>query len=114
MDGILILNTTTVSDSASWVTPVGLLCGVIAIIAFYFMSTLMNDKASLTCVIISVCSFIVAIGIALLSKSHWRVNEREQYECVIDNDVSIVEVYKNYNVIERRGDIWILEEKTDG
>jgi len=46
-------------------------------------------------------------------KDHWRENERNQYECVIDNDVSIVEVYKNYNVIERRGDIWILEDKVN-
>lgn len=113
MDGVLILNTTAVSDSASWVCPVGLVLGIIAIIAFYFMITTMNEKASACCAIISVVSLILAIGLAILSKDHWRENERNQYECVIDNDVSIVEVYKNYNVIERRGDIWILEDKVN-
>lgn len=113
MDGVLILNTTAVSDSASWVLPVGLLLGIIAVITFYFMLTSINEKASLTCAIISVVSLILALGLAFMSKTHWRTNERNQYECVIDNDVSIVEVYKDYNVVERRGDIWILEDKTN-
>ena len=113
MDGILILNTTAVSDSASWVLLVGLMLGLIVVITFYFMVVSLYEKTSACCAVISVVSFILAIGLAILSKDHWRVNERNQYECVIDNNVSIVEVYNNYNVIERRGDIWILEDKAN-
>ena len=51
--------------------------------------------------------------IVITSKSHWRTNERNQYECIIDDSVSINEVYEKYNVIERRGKIWILEDKID-
>lgn len=37
-----------------------------------------------------------------------------RYECIIDSNVSFVELYEKYNVIEQRGDIWVLEEKTNG
>lgn len=36
---------------------------------------------------------------------------RYQYEVTIDETVSISEVYDNYEVIEQRGDIWVLEDK---
>ena len=36
---------------------------------------------------------------------------RNRYEATIDDDVSINEVYKHYNVIERKGKKWILEDK---
>lgn len=41
-------------------------------------------------------------------------NRVAQYECVIDKNVSFVELYEKYDVIEQRGDIWVLEEKVDG
>lgn len=36
---------------------------------------------------------------------------RYQYEAVIQDDVSINEVYEHYKVIDRKGKIWILEDK---
>lgn len=60
---------------------------------------------------ISLLAMIAIPIIVITSNSHWRTNERNQYECIIDDSVSINEVYENYNVIERRGDIWVLEDK---
>lgn len=31
--------------------------------------------------------------------------------CKIDKSVSMEDVYEKYTVIERRGDIWVLEDK---
>lgn len=36
---------------------------------------------------------------------------RYQYECTIDDSASFNDVMEYYNVIEQRGDIWILEDK---
>ena len=36
---------------------------------------------------------------------------RYRYEVTIDESVTITEIYDNYDVIEQRGDIWILEDK---
>lgn len=110
MDGITILNTTIVNEDAQWVLPTVLALGIICIVALVLM--LNSDDAGV--VIFGTISLLAMIAIPIIvitSKSHWRTNERNQYECIIDDSVSINEVYENYNVIERRGDIWVLEDK---
>lgn len=110
MDGITILNTTIVDDYAQWVLPTVLALGFICIVALVLMLN-SNDKGVIIFGTISLLAMIAMPIIIGTSKSHWRTNERNQYECIIDDSVSINEVYENYNVIERRGDIWVLEDK---
>lgn len=110
MDGITILNTIMVDDYAQWVLPTVLALGLICIVALVLMLN-SNDKGVIIFGTISLLAMIAMPIIIGTSKSHWRTNERNQYECIIDDSVSINEVYENYNVIERRGDIWVLEDK---
>lgn len=112
MDGITILNTTIVDDYARWVLPTVLALGIICIVALGLM---LNSKDTSVVIFgtISLLAIIITPIITITSKSHWRINERNQYECIIDDSVSINEVYENYNVIERRGEIWVLEDKID-
>ena len=112
MDGITILNTIIVNDRADWVSFTVLALGVICIVAFILTLT-SNDNRVIIFGIISLLAIIAMPIIVITSKSHWRTNERNQYECIIDDSVSINEVYEKYNVIERRGKIWILEDKID-
>ena len=110
MDGITILNTIIVDDYARWVLPTVLALGFICIVAFVLMLN-SNDTRVVIFGTISLLAMIAIPTIVITSKSHWRINERNQYECIIDDSVSINEVYENYNVLERRGDIWVLEDK---
>lgn len=110
MDGITILNTIIVDDYAQWVLPTVLALGIICIVALVLMLN-SNDSGVIIFGTISLLAMIVVPIIVSTSKSHWRTNERNQYECIIDDSVSINEVYEKYNVIERRGDIWVLEDK---
>lgn len=110
MDGITILNTIIVDEYAQWVLPAVLALGLICIVAFILTLT-SNDNRVIIFGIISLIAMIAMPIIVITSKTHWRTNERNQYECIIDDSVSINEVYENYNVIERRGDIWVLEDK---
>ena len=110
MDGITILNTIIVDDRAQWVVPTVLALGFICIVALVLMLN-SNDKGVIIFGTISLLAMIAMPIIIGTSKSHWRTNQRNQYECIIDDSVSINEVYENYNVIERRGDIWVLEDK---
>lgn len=112
MDGITILNTIIVDDRADWVSFIALTLGVICIVAFILTLT-SNDNRVIIFGIISLLAIIATPIIIIASKTHWRTNERNQYECIIDDSVSINEVYEKYNVIERRGKIWILEDKID-
>ena len=112
MDGITILNTIIVNDRADWVSFTVLALGVICIVAFILTLT-SNDNRVIIFGIICLLAMIAMPIIVITSKSHWRTNERNQYECIIDDSVSINEVYEKYNVIEQRGKIWILEDKID-
>ena len=110
MDGITILNTIIVNDCADWVSFTALTLGVICIMSFVLMLT-SKDNRVIIFGIISLVAIIATPIIIIASKTHWRTNERNQYECIIDDSVSINEVYEKYNVIDRRGKIWILEDK---
>ena len=112
MDGITILNTIIVNDCADWVSFTVLAIGIVCIVALVLM---LNSKDTGVPIFGTICLLaMIAMPIIIdTSESHWRTNERNQYECIIDDSVSINEVYENYNVIERRGDIWVLEDKID-
>ena len=36
---------------------------------------------------------------------------RYKYEATIDKDVPFTEVYKKYDVVKQKGDIWVLRDK---
>lgn len=40
-----------------------------------------------------------------------KIETTTQYEVTVDDSVSITEFYEHYNVIEKRGEIFIVEEK---
>lgn len=59
-------------------------------------------------------SFAFILGIAVVigcfhSKPVYR--EIPQYEVIISEDTSFYDIYNNYDVIEQRGEIFILREK---
>lgn len=113
MDGITILNTIVVDECARWVLPTALSLGIVCIGAFLLMLDTRGGTDTICLGIISVLALISVCTIVLISQFRWRTNERNQYECIIDDSVSINEVYENYNVIEQRGKIWVLEDKID-
>lgn len=39
--------------------------------------------------------------------------EETRYECAIDDTMSFNEVMEDYEVVEQRGDIWVLREKVE-
>lgn len=113
MDGITILNTIVVDECARWVLPTTLSLGFVCIGAFLLMLDTRGGADTICFGILSVLATIGLLIIVLGSQKHWRTNERNQYECIIDDSVSINEIYENYNVIEQRGKIWVLEDKID-
>lgn len=53
----------------------------------------------------------IFLELALILCSAKRVEIR--YECAIDDTASFIEIMENYDVVGRRGDLWILEDKAD-
>lgn len=57
------------------------------------------------------CAFgaFIFFGLALYPTK--RVETR--YECAIDDTTYFIEIMENYDIVEQRGDLWILEDKID-
>ena len=57
------------------------------------------------------CAFMALILIWLALSLYSVKKEETRYECAIDDTTSFNEVMEDYEVVERRGDIWVLRDK---
>lgn len=111
IEGLRILNQSVVMETVGWYTSSIVICGIIAAICFIiaFDPGIMNDFTQVICF----CVGIVAISVLLII-GVWEPKvetDRYRYEAIIDESVSLVDIYDKYEVIEQRGDIWVLEDK---
>ena len=118
MNGIDILNKEEILTSPLWIVAVLAISAVIGIvsiiIALVFITLTYHDTASFFFIIIFVCSSIMCVIFNCINDNYkCEPTGRYRYEVTIDDSVSITEVYDRYNVVEQRGDIWILEDKED-
>ena len=61
----------------------------------------------------SLVALSLVLGGILFYGSAKRESGRNRYECLIDDTVSFVEVAENYDVVSRRGELWILEDRDE-
>lgn len=112
MDGVTVLNVIEKTRLPDWAI-IGVVLCLFAMVVF-FVGFLAGDSIKK----INIggtglcCTLVLAFIIFLVGL--FTSDTITQYECTIDSNVSFVELYEKYNVIEQRGDIWILEEKTSG
>ena len=114
MEGITILNQTEVMELTPLATTTVVILTIISLIsciAFFIADYVM---ASSTCPVIlgfiSISSLISVLVISILSPKHLTGYE---YEATMDENVSMKEVYERYEIVEQRGDIWVLRDKED-
>ena len=106
IDGITVLDNVTVSNfnSVPWlVVFVGLLIAFIVIYIKFDKFDNMENAIGLFCMI---CTLLLILFVSdiLFSKA-------DAIQCTIEDNVSINEVYDNYDVIDKQGEIWTLREK---
>lgn len=82
----------------------------IAICSYILVLSLANKSWS--AVIISGC-FVASFCIILFLGAQKRETGRNRYERLIDGTTPFVEVAENYNIVGRRGDLWILEDRDE-
>lgn len=112
MAGVNVLNVVERTQLSDWAIICILLC------AFVMAVFLVELLAGSTIKKIKIGGIGFTLAVVLILIFFWlgifTSNKIAQYECTIDNKVSFVELYEKYDVIEQRGDIWVLEEKTNG
>lgn len=113
MEGVNILNRIELMDyHPGWWLWVIIALAVVFAIAMCVLipgdriSDTVNTIAFFT-VVISFVSILV-----LLIWGNWaEPSGRYKYEATIDDTVSFTELYEKYEVVEQRGEIWVLKDK---
>ena len=117
MNGIDILNKEKILTAPEWIGMAASISGVMVIISIIFVvafTLTIHDIAFILSMILFVCSIVAFVVFAAINDTYKsEPTGRYRYEVTIDDSVSITEVYDHYNVVEQRGDIWILEDKED-
>lgn len=111
IDGVTVLNKIAIMGIPAWATAIF----VVLFFGFGGGSFLVanirikKDKSlipALLCAAAAICAFVVGMVLDC------NVNtDRYKYECIIDDSVSISELYDHYDVVEQRGDIWVIKDK---
>lgn len=110
MDGITILNQVEIMEPPVWVCVVGLLSIILLVVTFAIMLAARNEVVGIVSAIIALLSLASAIlfcGILDLEEP----TGRYKYEVLIEDESIFKDIYDTYEIVEQRGDIWVLEDK---
>lgn len=107
INGINVLNKVPLTGLPTWVDITLVALVILGIIVATI--SLIKDWPAIVCkcsILITVVALVAWLGLINTVKTG-----EYRYECTIDDAVPYNEIVDNYNVIEQRGDIWVLEDK---
>ena len=114
MEGVTILNQTEIMEPTQLTATIVAILTIISLISciafFIAYITMVSNVCPVILGFISISSLISVLVISILSPKHLTGYE---YEVTIDENVSMKEVYERYEIVEQRGDIWVLRDKED-
>jgi hypothetical protein len=112
MQGIEILNKTPVLVQPDWAVG-GAILSIVFFIAFMVLTFIFGEDGygvlAILFAILSCITFILALICCDIEVKS--TDGRYRYEAIIDESVSLQDIYERYNVIEQEGKKWILEDK---
>ena len=108
IEGITVLNKIAITGVPSWMMVSAIIISIIGFIVFAIaiIAKWPAWKAIVPIIIVLLIWFICGILNITIKTGEYR------YECIIDDSVPYNEVVDNYKIIEQRGDIWVLEDKS--
>lgn len=110
---INVLNTIPIMSNPLWVNILFILSGVLFFTGIFFIwlwvRTGINDKKLNIGLILFAIGFILLIVCSIHEGSI--PTGKYKYEVTIDKDVSFTDLNSKYNIVEQRGDIYVLEDK---
>lgn len=97
-----------VESGPAWL---GLLLGICCVVGGLIIILALSDKMYGMAIWTGVFWAISLIGLIVVI--HGKETDRFRYECLIDDTTPFVEVVENYDIVGRRGDLWILEDRDE-
>lgn len=111
LEGITVLNQEMIMDSPDWVFSFMIICLIVGVLSFLVCMNAHDDAisiiSSVLCLLSIVCLMFVQPVVPEVKTGRYR------YEVTIDESVSFNDIYEWYEIVEQRGDIWVLEEKEE-
>ena len=105
MDGITILNQTMIYDWPTWRVIVTIV--MVAVIALCITAIMDNGSG-----IWGLLALVTFFGLIIIGVIGPEVETGlYKYEAIIDEDVSFTELYERYEIVNQRGEIYILRDK---
>lgn len=105
MDGITILNQSMTYDWPTW-RYIVVIAGVAIIMLC--ISAIMNNGSGFWG-LLALILLLGLIGLGMISPKE--ETGLYEYEAIIDEDVSFTDLYEKYDIVEQRGEIYILRDK---
>ena len=113
MEGVTIPNTTPITGLPLWVI---ILCIIACLVLVMFDAMIIADiivfKRKTRKILIVTFTILAIAAISLFGYLN-EVYEtgHHYYECVIEDTASFNEIMNTYEIVDQRGDIWVLKDK---
>lgn len=107
IEGITVLNQEMIMTTPNICAVLGIIGIICSIISFVLMLGCLSKALS----VISGFFCILGIVITFICAVQEVETDRYKYECTIDPQVSFADIYENYEIVEQRGEIWVLADK---
>lgn len=113
IEGIEILNKTEIMTVPGWFITLLVIAILVGCVCFGMFMRSSNWDLVWTIIfgIGSLVSIIVFICLCIFSDNVKEPTGRYHYEAIVDDSVSFTELYERYDIIEQRGEIWVLKDK---
>lgn len=111
LEGIHILNKTVITEQVIPNENLFQVVGVIFLISFILTLAGIHSDNGIFGVIAIICAISFITSIVLLASVKEIETDRYRYEVTIDESVLFSDIYEKYEVVEQRGEIWVLEDK---
>ena len=114
MKGVDILNIEEISAVPEWIDIIIIIAVIVFIISIIILFISIYNLWNVSFIVSIITMLISFIFIIVLGANDIKEpTGKYRYEATIDESVSITEIYDRYKVVDRRGNIWILEDKEE-
>lgn len=110
IDGVKVLAQEAIYETPSFVWIIAIILFVGGLLFAVLAIATVTDWL-LVPLVISLVAWLYWTLIAGICGVYDKPSDRNVYKCYFEKDISIQEVYDNYKVVGRDGDIWILKDK---
>ena len=104
MEGVRILNEISPMSAGIWVS-IGLFIAI-GILSLFIGIPVFDKGQKVIPILVSLIPFAIAIVLFFTTRT-----EPMKYEAIIDDNVKISEFEKKYEIVEQRGDIYVIKER---